>query len=96
METRPHPAVVILPGRYYSNGTYGRPWGVRQVVALLPDPEGSGQIVDYKGIAGACRRKHGRCSLEEFRRWTRYEVVLNENSWQRVGRFGEAWPDAEG
>lgn len=79
------PAEVIQPGRYYSNGAYGRAWGVRLALALSPDPTGGSMTVRFKGVAGACRRKTGTCSLEEFRRWAKYEVQLNENSWQRVG-----------
>jgi hypothetical protein len=85
----------ITPGHFYSNGSYGRPWGVRQVLALSTDPDSGEEYVDFKGIAGTCRRKAGTCTLDEFRRWARYEVALNENSWQRVGYFEEAWPEAE-
>lgn len=75
----------ITPGRYYSNGAYGRAWGVRLVLALTPTTEPSLTLVRFKGMAGVCRRKSGECSLEEFRRWAKYEVQLNENSWLRVG-----------
>ena len=85
----------IFPGNYYSNGSYGRSWGVRQVLACSRDPASGEETVDFKGIAGTCRRKRGHCSLDEFRRWARYEVALNENSWQRVGYFEEEWPEAE-
>ncbi len=78
------PAPEITPGRYYSNGAYGRAWGVRLVLALTPDPHGGETLVRFKGMAGVCRRKGGECSLEEFRRWAKYEVQLNENSWLRV------------
>ncbi len=90
METRLPQPFAILPGRYYSNGSYGRPWGVRQVVAITRDADSGGESVDFKGIAGTCRRKRGRCGLAEFRRWARYEVALNENSWQRVAEALEA------
>jgi hypothetical protein len=75
----------IIVGRHYSNGAYGRAWGVRQVVEFSVDSESGVETVRYKGVAGACRRKTGQCSLDEFRRWAKYEVCLNENSWQRVG-----------
>ncbi len=78
------PPLAIGPGRYYSNGAYGRAWGVRLVLALILDPECGKTIVRFKGMAGTCRRKSGECSLEEFLRWAKYEVQLNENSWQRV------------
>lgn len=73
----------IKPGNTYSNGAYGRAWGVRQVIEFSLDDESGEETVAFKGIAGACRRKAGICTLEEFRRWARYEVALNENSWQR-------------
>lgn len=75
----------IIPGRYYSNGAYGRVWGVRQVLDYSLDPESGEETVRFKGMAGACRRKTGLCTLDEFCRWAKYEVRLNENSWQRVG-----------
>ncbi len=79
---------MITPraGMFYSNGAYGRTWGVRMVVELAPDPETGEPMLAFKGVAGACRRKTGHCSVAAFQEWARYEVALNENSWQRVGR----------
>jgi hypothetical protein len=85
----------ILPGNYYSNGSYGRSWGVRQVLEFSRDADSGEARVTFRGIAGTCRRKRGTCSLDEFRRWARYEVALNENSWHRVGYFEEDWPEDE-
>jgi hypothetical protein len=76
-------------GRCYSNGAYGRSWGVRQVLDFSIDAESGEEMVRFKGVAGACRRKTGLCTLEEFCRWAKYEVRLNENSWQRVGPAGD-------
>lgn len=78
------PTLKITAGHYYSNGAYGRAWGVRLVLALLADSDRGEIIVRFKGVAGACRRKHGECKLEEFRRWAKHEVQLIENSWLRV------------
>jgi hypothetical protein len=75
----------IKPGNTYSNGAYGRSWGVRQVIEFSLDDESGAETVSFRGIAGACRRKTGQCTLAEFQVWARYEVALNENSWQRVG-----------
>ena len=72
------------PGSYYSNGAYGRSWGVRQVLTLSRHPDSGEARVAFRGIAGTCRRKRGECSLADFQRWARYEVALNENSWQRI------------
>ncbi len=85
----------IRQDAYYSNGAYGRSWGVRQVVDFGLDPECGEETVRFRGMAGTCRRKVGECTLDEFRRWARYEVALNENSWQRVGHFDETFPDPE-
>ena len=77
---------------YYSNGAYGRSWGVRQIIAFELDPECGEELVRFRGIAGTCRRKTGICTLDEFRQWARYEVSHNENSWHRVGFFEEEFP----
>jgi hypothetical protein len=78
------PFFQISPGKTYSNGAYGRSWGVRQVIECVFDAESGAETVAFRGVAGACRRKTGRCTLAEFRLWARYEVALNENSWQRI------------
>jgi hypothetical protein len=80
------PGLAIRPGAYYSNGAYGRAWGVRLVVGIDIDATGTTAMLTFKGIAGACRRKAGHCPLNAFVEWARYEVALNENSWQRIGR----------
>lgn len=80
---------------FYSNGSYGRSWGVRQVVELTQDAQ-TGQVqVAFRGIAGRCRRKTGECTLNEFQAWARHEVRLNENSWLRVGFSEETFPPPE-
>lgn len=75
----------IKPGHFYSNGAYGRAWGVRMILEQSMDAETGEDTVAFKGTAGVCRRKQGFCSLGEFASWAKYEVALNENSWQRVG-----------
>lgn len=77
-------AAAIGKGRYYSNGAYGRSWGVRMVTAIDSDPECGQPVVSFRGVAGACRRKTASCALAEFSNWAKYEVALNENSWQRM------------
>lgn len=79
-----HPEDIHLH-RYYCNGAYGRAWGVRMVTGIGQDPETGHRMITYKGVAGQCRRKAGSCAREEFAAWAKYEVALNENSWQRVG-----------
>jgi hypothetical protein len=75
---------AIAQHRYYSNGAYGRSWGVRMVVAITVDEETGETVVSFKGVAGICRRKTASCPLAEFSNWAKYEVALNENSWQRL------------
>ena len=82
----------IKAGFFYSNGAYGRTWGVRQVAEIATDAESGEQVIHFKGIAGTFRRKKGHCSPAEFARWAKYEVALVENDWKRVG--GDA-PAAE-
>lgn len=77
-------------GFFYSNGAYGRTWGVRQLAGIAIDPESGEQVVQFKGIAGTCRRKKGQCSPAEFARWAKYQVALQENDWKRIG--GDAPP----
>ena len=72
-------------GFFYSNGAYGRTWGVRQLAEIATDAETGERVVHFKGIAGTCRRKKGHCSLTEFARWAKYQVALHENDWKRVG-----------
>jgi hypothetical protein len=87
--------IEIRLNAYYTNGAYGRSWGVREITEFGLDPECGEEIVRFRGIAGTCRRKTGVCTLDEFRRWARYEVALNENSWHRVGYFEEEFPEPE-
>jgi hypothetical protein len=75
----------LKTGYFYSNGAYGRTWGVRQLADISVDPETGEKVVHFKGVAGTCRRKKGHCSPAEFVRWARYQVALVENDWKRVG-----------
>ncbi len=75
-------------GHFYSNGAYGRTWGVRQLAEITSDAKTGENVIHFKGIAGTCRRKNGHCSPEEFARWVKYQVALHENDWKRV--TGEA------
>ncbi len=69
----------IRIGGCYSNGDFGRRWVVRQVLGFK-----SGQRLRYKVLVGDERRKTFECATDEFVEWARYEVVRNENSWERV------------
>lgn len=84
--------LLIEPGHFYSNGAYGRAWGVRLVQDFSIDDETGEETLRFRGMAGTCRRKTGECTLDEFLGWARYEVALNENSWQRVTQTGEDAP----
>lgn len=77
------PVEGIHLGHYFSNGKYGAEWSVRQVVDE-GQGEGDDVLVIYKTVAGNGRRSSGSCTRMEFARWSKHEVYLNENSWQRV------------
>ena len=79
----------LKPGLFYSNGAYGRTWGVRQLSAIRVDTESGETVVEFKGVAGTCRRKKGQCSPAEFARWAKYQVELLENDWKRVVEPGD-------
>jgi len=74
----------IRLGAYYSNGEYGNNWSVRLVVDESRHPQPQRDQLIYKVVAGQGRRSSGILTREEFAHWARYEVYLNENSWQRV------------
>ena len=76
----------IKLGRYYSNGEFGANWSVRQVVDESDNPRPGRDQIIYKVIAGQGRRSSGVISRQDFARWAKYEVFLNENSWQRVAK----------
>ena len=73
----------IKTGSAYSNGDFGNSWIVWQVVDIFIDSEKQ-QITRYRVMVGENRRKTFSCLLNEFAERVRYEVKLNENSWQRV------------
>lgn len=73
----------LQPGHYYSNGEYGGEWQVRQIIDMATPVASPDSLLIYKVVAGANRRKTDTVSFAEFARWARYEVYLNENSWQR-------------
>lgn len=79
----------IRQGHYYSNGAYGRTWGVRMIMAISPDPESGEDMAHFKGVAGSSRRQTGAIPVEEFMRWAKYEVRLQENDWKRVDPLPE-------
>ena len=83
----------LKPGFFYSNGAYGRTWGVRQLAEVATDAETGEVVYHFGGVAGICRRKKGQCSPVEFARWARYQVALQENDWKRVG--GDELPPDE-
>ena len=76
------PVDEIKLGHYYSNGDYGESWSVRRVID--ESQQGNDDKIIFRTVAGKDRRQTGVSSREEFARWARYEVYLNENSWQRV------------
>ena len=81
-----HPA-DLRTGRDYCNGAFGPEWQVRRIIdCSCPGAAGAsaGEIVSYRVVAGDKRRRTGIASREAFANWARYEVRLNENSWQHA------------
>jgi hypothetical protein len=90
------PATCISVGHFYSNGAYGRTWGVRMVTARTTEPDSGEEMIVFKGVAGSARRHSGSLPLAEFVRWVKYEVVLKENDWIRVDGGAGASSAADG
>lgn len=77
--------LVIKLGSAYSNGEFGNRWVVRQVTAVAPASAEIGcDLVTFKILVGLGRRSTASCSMAEFVKWARHEVVRNENSWERI------------
>lgn len=77
----------IRLGAAYSNGDFGKHWVVRQILHI----EVSSDAVEldnitFKVLVGPGRRSRLSCTRGEFARWMRYEVVRNENSWERADK----------
>ena len=77
----------IRLGGYYCNGEFGSRWQVRRVI------DGAGgdvsespadEAITFTVVAGAARRQTCATTREDFATWARYEVCLNESSWQRI------------
>jgi len=77
------PPEQLVAGQHYSNGLYGTDWQVRQIIDMPRTMKNADDLLIYKIIAGANRRQTGTISFDDFARWARHEVFLNENSWQR-------------
>ena len=81
-----HPAEIHVGG-YYCNGAFGTDWQVRQVIHIDTSEivaSSAGELVTYRIVAGKQRRQTDTASREAFANWVKYEVCLNETSWQRV------------
>lgn len=75
----------IKLGAAYSNGDFGKHWAVRQILHIDASDESVEQdSITFKVLVGPGRRSRLSCSRAEFLRWMRYEVVRNENSWERA------------
>lgn len=73
----------IRPGGCYSNGEFGVKWTVWQIAEIQLD-ETNNEMIRYRVLVGANRRKYQVISREEFFLQVRYEVELMESTWQRV------------
>lgn len=75
---------AVLGGHFYSNGAAGEQWAVRQVIDLTEEPLNSQAHLIYKTVAGCNAYETGLCTLQEFRRWARFEVVQKDGRWRKV------------
>ncbi|MGH1537971.1 MAG: HPP family protein [Gammaproteobacteria bacterium] len=71
-------------GGFYSNGEYGDQWSVRKVEELLNDDSVENKKLRYKVVAGQGRRRINTVSVDDFRKWARYEVYRDEDNWRKV------------
>ena len=76
-------------GHYYTNGTYGEQWSVRQIVDWTDDTASTERKLIYKIVAGADRRSSGVCTVNEFARWASDEVERDEQNWRLVHRHSD-------
>jgi hypothetical protein len=77
----------IRVGGHYCNGEFGPHWQVRLVLAAVADDMTGGEadeMLAYRVVAGNRRRHFENTSRAAFAQWARYEVRLNETSWQRI------------
>jgi hypothetical protein len=88
------PDLCISVGHFYSNGAYGRNWGVRMATACTIDPDTGDEMIVFKGVAGSARRNNGSMPTAEFVRWVKYEVSLKENDWVRIGSPASDEPES--
>ncbi len=76
-------------GHYYSNGEYGDLWSVRHIVDWADVDNSGEEKLIYKVAAGANRRTSGVMTKNEFSRWAKHEVELNDENWRRVDDVSE-------
>jgi len=75
----------LIIGGFYSNGQYGNDWAVRQIVDESENKGAEDYVIIYKVVAGNGRRSSGYSSRSDFLRWTKHQVIRDEENWKRVG-----------
>lgn len=71
-------------GHFYSNGKFGVDWSVRQIVDESDEQDCDEGLIIYKVVAGKGRSSTDTTTRIDFAHWAKYEVYLNEHSWERV------------
>ena len=74
----------VMLGHYYSNGTFGSEWSVRQVVDESPHVDPDKDMVIFKVVAGKGLRTSGIVTRADFAHWASYELVRDDENWKRV------------
>lgn len=74
-QTKAQNKVSVTTNHCYSNAAIGEFWRVKQVIAI------NGNMLRYKIIAGKHNGHEAECHINAFKKWAKYEVVLQQKSW---------------
>ncbi|MBR9884049.1 MAG: HPP family protein [Oceanospirillales bacterium] len=79
-QSHTHPLTI---GGYYSNGSFGAQWAVREILDGPDDMDADRDRLVFKTVAGAGSYETGSCTLREFREWARFPVEFTGERWVR-------------
>ena len=69
--------VNLQQGCFYSNAALGKHWSVRKVLDVCK------KRVNYQIMEGDNISESTYCSLKEFQKWAKFEVIAENNTWIR-------------
>lgn len=75
----------LKAGAYYSNGSVGKNWSVRQIIELVEDDfaVGEKEFVIFRHKAGKEKARTDCMHRSEFAQWAAYEVEPATSGWQK-------------